>query len=87
MHIYYETETCQDKIEDERVKSEIFDKTVALTKARNVISKIEQRLREYTNEREFIIKTTAKFAHFLQANAIAAYNDAYEGYLRYLIDR
>ncbi|KAB0792272.1 hypothetical protein PPYR_14231 [Photinus pyralis] len=87
MHIYYETEMYEDRIEDKSIKTVIMDKELALIQAKNLIKKISARINEYDEERETIIKITAKFACFLKANAITPYNDAYQAYLEYLIDR
>ncbi|KAK5640081.1 hypothetical protein RI129_010892 [Pyrocoelia pectoralis] len=87
MHIYYETETYEDRIEDKSIKTVIMDKELGLIHAKNLIKKISARVNEYKEESETIIKITAKFACFLKANAITPYNDAYQAYLEYLIDR
>lgn len=87
MHIYYETEAYEDKLEDQYVKSQICNKEKALSEAKHVLNDIQQRIKELKEEQNIIIKTTATFACFLKTNAIAPYNDAYESYLKYLIDR
>ncbi|KAF2903724.1 hypothetical protein ILUMI_02432 [Ignelater luminosus] len=87
MHIYYQSFTYEDNIVDENVRSQISTKENAKSAAEKVIREIEQRRKEYESEQDTIIKSTAKFAHFLQNNAITAYNDAYQSYLEYLIDR
>lgn len=86
-HIYYETKTYEKQLEDTGVKEQIVDKQMAELRAKNLVDKIEKRLREYQSERDIINNASAKFAVFLQNNAIAPYNDAYEEYLGYLIDR
>lgn len=87
LHIYYITETYEDKIVDVNIDSQISkDKTeVGIVEAK--IQEIEGRSKEYEMEEETIIKTIAKFAHFLQKNAITPYNDVYKQYMEYLIDR
>ncbi|KAF5288460.1 hypothetical protein FQR65_LT02112 [Abscondita terminalis] len=87
MHIYYVTETFQNQLEDAMVKTSISSKEQAWQSAQNLMSKMNQRLSTLNKERDAIIKTTAKFACFLKTNAIAPYNDAYEAYIKYLIDR
>ncbi|KAK4872826.1 hypothetical protein RN001_014855 [Aquatica leii] len=87
MHIYYLTETYEAKSEDMLVKTQIVSKEQALQIAQNVASELSSRLMKLKKERDTITKTTAKFACFLKMNAIAPYNDAYEAYLEYLIDR
>ncbi|KAK4872828.1 hypothetical protein RN001_014857 [Aquatica leii] len=87
MHIYYETEAFENRLEDELVKTKIVTKEQAIQSAQNLSLKLSNRLWKLNKERETIIKTTAKFACFLKMNAITPYNDAYEAYLEYLIDR
>ncbi|KAF5308239.1 hypothetical protein FQR65_LT06232 [Abscondita terminalis] len=87
MHIYYTTETFESKLEDESVKTTIASKKQALQRVQNLTRKIHTRIATLEMERETVLKTTAKFACFLKTNAIAPYNDAYEAYLKYLIDR
>ncbi|KAF2891786.1 hypothetical protein ILUMI_14387, partial [Ignelater luminosus] len=87
MHIYYQSFTYEDNIVDDNVRSQITTKENAKRAAENLIREIKQRRAEYEKEQNIIIKNTAKFAHFLQNNAITAYNDAYQSYLEYLIDR
>ncbi|KAF5288459.1 hypothetical protein FQR65_LT02111 [Abscondita terminalis] len=87
MHIYYETETFESRLEDKTVKTTINSKEQAWQNARILTSNLSSRLVMLNNERQTIIKTTAKFACFLKNNAIAPYNDAYEAYIKYLIDR
>ena len=87
MHVYYMTETFSDKIIDKSIQSQINDKSSAITQTLRVVNKIEERKNEYNDEREVITKSMAKFAHFLQHNAIAPYNDSYKAYLEHLIKR
>lgn len=87
MHIYYETKTVEDRMEDKDVQRRIEDGQMGTMIANNLVDKIGRRVKEFENERDTILKTTAKFAYFLQENAITPYNDAYHGYLLYLIDR
>lgn len=87
MHIYYTSETYMDKIDNQSVKALIQDRKDALKETKKMIATIESRKLSYENEKNTIIKTMANFAHFLQTNAIAPYNDAYKAYIEYLIDR
>ncbi|KAF5308238.1 hypothetical protein FQR65_LT06231 [Abscondita terminalis] len=87
MHIYYITETFERKLEDQSVKTRILSKQQALKHVQNLTLTIHARIATLEIERETVLKTTAKFACFLKTNAIAPYNDAYEAYLKYLIDR
>ncbi|KAI4461232.1 50s ribosome-binding gtpase [Holotrichia oblita] len=87
MHIYYTSETYDDRINDEGVKAQIKNTETALNEKRKHVAKLESRKASYEKEKDTIIKTMAKFAYFLQRNAIAPYNDSYKAYLEYLIDR
>lgn len=87
MHIYYTSETYDDRIDDEGVKAQIKNRETAITEKKKHVAKLESRKQSYEKEKDIIIKTMAKFAYFLQRNAIAPYNDSYKAYLEYLIDR
>nr|XP_008197555.1 PREDICTED: uncharacterized protein LOC659539 isoform X2 [Tribolium castaneum] len=87
MHVYYLTKTIDDKVVDSVVKDNINQKEQALREGQRLIGEIDRRKRELEEEREAIIKSTAQFAHFLQHNAIAPFNDSYKGYIEYLISR
>lgn len=87
MHIYYKTTTFEDKFEDTSIKTNINSKQDAIKKAQDIICTMKKRQTQLEYERDCIINYTAQFAYFLQHNAITPYNDAYEGYIQYLIDR
>ncbi|KAF5301885.1 hypothetical protein FQR65_LT08717 [Abscondita terminalis] len=87
MHIYYRTEIFENKVEDNTIKNNISSKEEARKNAQDLEVKMVKRLDLLNREKYAITKTTAKFACFLKTNAIAPYNDAYEAYLEYLIDR
>ncbi|KRT81130.1 hypothetical protein AMK59_5338, partial [Oryctes borbonicus] len=78
MHIYYVSETYDDKIDNEGVKAQIKDREAALNETKKMVATIESRKTAYENEKNIIIKTMATFAHFLNRNAIAPYNDSYK---------
>lgn len=86
-HIYYESHLVKTEIESESVKIQLKNKQDAQAAIEEFIRDIERRFAEYEEERDIISKSTAKFAHFLQNNAITPYNDAYECFLEYTIDR
>ncbi|KAK4872829.1 hypothetical protein RN001_014858 [Aquatica leii] len=87
MHVYYETETFEKKLEDEFVKTKIMTEQQASRSVQTLTSNLSNRFTKLIEEKDTITKTTAKFACFLKTNAITPYNDAYEAYLQYLIDR
>lgn len=86
-HIYYQSRAVQERLEDANIKSQLKNKESAKAAVEQLIRDIERRSTEFEEEQEMISKSTAKFAHFLQNNAITPYNDAYEYFLEYTIDR
>lgn len=87
MHIYYETETVNDKIEDENVRENITSKERALQETETLIKQMHDRKMELEREHNTIAHIAAKFAHFLQRNAITPFNDSYKEYMQHLIIR
>ena len=86
MHVYYETTVVENQIVDKNIQSQIDSKEQAKEAAKQIIQSLEQRANEYRYEQDQITKATAKFAHFLKNNAIAAYNDSFKDYLEHLIE-
>ncbi|XP_022917400.2 uncharacterized protein [Onthophagus taurus] len=87
MHIYYETRTVNGQIEGEGIRTQINDMTLGMKEREKVIKQIEIEMNEYEKEKDIIIKSMAKFAHFLERNAITPFNDAYQNYIKILIAR
>ncbi|KAJ8933107.1 hypothetical protein NQ318_016880 [Aromia moschata] len=87
MHIYYMTKTKEDQIVDDKVQKNINDKERVLQNAKKLISNISQRKSELEREHDIIVKCCARFAHFLQNNAITPFSDFYKEYIGYLITR
>ncbi|KAI4462504.1 50s ribosome-binding gtpase [Holotrichia oblita] len=87
MHIYYKTEPYNYQAEDPGVKKNIEKNKVDMQDIENKIQELNARNVEYRNEMETIQESMAKFAHFLKNNAITPYNDTYQKYIEYLIDR
>lgn len=87
MHVYYETETFENKIVDENVLRHINTKEDATKEKQRLINKMLDYRKALDKEHTFIIKCTAAFAHFLQKNAITPINDSLKEYLKYLITR
>ncbi|XP_023311754.1 uncharacterized protein LOC111692176 [Anoplophora glabripennis] len=87
MHVYYMTKTVENKTVDKNVKQTIDSKEVLLQNARKLITDISRRKDELENEHNIIVRTCAKFAHFLQNNAIIPFSDSYKDYIEYLIMR
>ncbi|KAK9880706.1 hypothetical protein WA026_013032 [Henosepilachna vigintioctopunctata] len=87
MHIYYESKTVDKTIENDNVKQKINSKEELMNEKKKVIAEIKQIKLELEIEHKTIIHYIAKFANFLQHNAITPYNDVYREYIEYLIDR
>lgn len=69
------------------VLSEITTRESALGAVQVVIRNARKIQGEYQKEHSFILNSLATFAWFLKHNAITAYNDSYQTYVQYLIDR
>ncbi|KAJ8984982.1 hypothetical protein NQ317_016893 [Molorchus minor] len=87
MHIYYMTKTKEDKIIDANVQKNINNKERVLQEAKRLLDDISIKLKELEQEHDVIIKCCAKFAHFLQNNAITPFSDHYNEYIEYMIVR
>lgn len=87
MKTYYETTVHETRVQDSNVASEITNKEDAAKRIQVLIEQVKQQKKEHEEEHDFISNSLAVFAHFLKANAITAYNDAYKTYIGYLIDR
>ena len=87
MHIYYETETFENKIEDKNVLKNITCKEDAAKEKQKIINQMLNHKEQLETEHKYIIKCSAEFAHFLQQNAITPMNDSLKEYVKYLITR
>ncbi|CAH1154068.1 unnamed protein product [Phaedon cochleariae] len=86
-HIYYMTKVKEIREVDPTVKKNINDKTKVVENARKIMQSIINKKEELDNEHQVIVTTCARFAHFLQNNAITPFNDSYKEYIEYLINR
>lgn len=87
MHVYYFTKTVDSKMVDRNIKHSIDSKEKLLENARKLIDDISRKKDELQKEHEIIVRTCAKFAHFLQNNAITPFSDSYKEYIEYMIVR
>nr|CAI5858609.1 unnamed protein product [Callosobruchus analis] len=87
MHVYYLTREKEDQIVDENVIRGIKTKEEAQQRAQYLISKMDIRQDELEREHKFIVRCSARFAHFLENNAITPFSDSYKAYIKYLLDR
>lgn len=86
MHIYYESKTVDKTIENDHVKQSLLTKEELKREKQRIINEMNEMKEELENEHRDIIICIAKFAQFLQQNAITPYNDVYRQYIEYLID-
>lgn len=87
MHIYYLTKTVENKVVDKNILKNINNKKTLLENTQKLINNISIRKKELDKEHKIITQTCAKFAHFLQNNAITPFSDSYQEYIEYLITR
>nr|CAH7759272.1 unnamed protein product [Callosobruchus chinensis] len=87
MHVYYLTREKEDRVVDDNVLRGIKTKEKAQMRARSLIAEMDVRQKELEQEHTFIVRCSARFAHFLQNNAITPFTDSYKAYIKYLLDR
>nr|XP_023025718.1 uncharacterized protein LOC111513720 [Leptinotarsa decemlineata] len=87
MHVYYMTKTIEVREVDPNVEKNINSKEAIMNNMRKVMGSIIDRKEELDNEHHTIVKICARFAHFLQNNAITPFSDSYKEYIEYLINR
>lgn len=87
MHLMNELKHEQRQVINNVVQNEMNQKKSAREKIQQNISDLENRVIELENEQRIITEASAKFGHFLKANAIVPYNDALKDYLHYLIEQ
>ncbi|XP_050510540.1 uncharacterized protein LOC126887194 isoform X1 [Diabrotica virgifera virgifera] len=87
MHVYYLTKTVQKEEVDENIQRNITSKEDLIKSKQLVIRNIEVKHSELHNEHQVVVEACAKFAHFLQNNAITPFNDSYKEYIEYLVNR
>lgn len=85
MHVYYMTEKKHTEKKDDIVSSNIDSKAALIDKVRRLIKEVETRKYQLELELNTIVMCNAKFAHFLENNAIAPFSDSYAEYIDYLI--
>lgn len=81
------TESKQDKVIDENISQNLNDKQSIIQNKQQLIQNMHAAQKQLEKEHETVVNTAAKFAHFLQDNAITAYHDSYKAYIQYLIDQ
>jgi hypothetical protein len=85
-HIYYTTKEVEKKVKDINVVSKLRTRESAKRETEEMVNQLQKRIEVSRNEKSIITKSTAKFAHFLNTNAITPYNDSFEEYLKHSIE-
>uniref|UniRef100_A0A6P7GUE3 Uncharacterized protein LOC114346593 n=1 Tax=Diabrotica virgifera virgifera TaxID=50390 RepID=A0A6P7GUE3_DIAVI len=86
MHVYYLTKPVEKQEVDENIQRNITSKEDLIKSKQQVIRDIEVKHSELHNEHQVVVEICAKFAHFLQNNAITPFSDSYKEYIEYLIN-
>ncbi|XP_072391545.1 uncharacterized protein [Diabrotica undecimpunctata] len=87
MHVYYLTKTVEKEEVDENIQRNITNREDLIKSKQKIIKNIEVKHSELHSEHQVVVEACAKFAHFLQNNAITPFNDSYKEYIEYLINR
>ncbi|KAG5899641.1 hypothetical protein JTB14_036014 [Gonioctena quinquepunctata] len=87
MHVYYMTETKEVKEKDPNIEKNINSKQGVMENVRKLIEDMQIKKEELDGEHQIIITTCARFAHFLQNNAITPFSDSYKEYIEYLLNQ
>jgi argonaute-like protein implicated in RNA metabolism and viral defense len=85
MHIEVDQTEEQSFFEDEHIVSMLKNNASRKDVLKAHINVLEQRVKQYEDERAIINKIASKFASFLKHNSILPYNDGLEGYLKLAI--
>ena len=86
LHINYETRIQNTQIRDDTKYQRITNAQDAAAAQQKTIASLKARIDQLHYEQNEITKYTAKFACFLRTNALTPFNDAFEDYLKYLIN-
>ncbi|GAB6030236.1 hypothetical protein CHUAL_005912 [Chamberlinius hualienensis] len=86
IHKNYEIQEVVENTIDEDVQIRLDAEIDARKRAEEILSQTENRINEYTREKEILTKSTATFTHFLRNNSIISYNDAFTKYINYQIE-
>ncbi|KRT85610.1 hypothetical protein AMK59_2772 [Oryctes borbonicus] len=86
MHINFSTEPYTSREVNQKVDADIKKKEELVQSIKNVINDLKDQQQALEIEKQTVQKSMAKFAHFLNNNAIVPYNDKYQEYIQYLIE-
>lgn len=87
MNIYYDTRIVEKQIVDEGVQTNITSEQKQREKLDRLIKKLTQERNELEDERKFISDCAAKFAYYLQNNAMTSAYDTYREYIYLNLER
>ena len=87
LHLKYRTEEIEIGIRDEASYKRITTKEEAKYEQDEKLKQLTERIKELKKESRIISKISARFAYFLKNNAILAFNDTFEQYIKYLIQK
>ena len=86
MHVTYECRHVERQVVDDNIQKQIDKNTNSADIVKQHVEALKATAQELKVEKKRLTEVSAKFAHFLKINAIAAYNDALDDYLNHLID-
>ena len=81
MHMTYETSLVEKTFLSEAVQKEINDLTSVKDKKQKLIEVMEERIKEFEEEKKILYRCASHFGAFLKQNAMIAYNDSFSEYL------
>lgn len=86
MHVFYKTEPEFITVIDVGVKGNLDREGDRLKAIEEFVAKAKKLIAQFENEKKKIMEASAAFAHFLEKNAIVAYNDTFEAYMEMMIE-
>ena len=87
MNIYYETKIVKKQIVDESVQTTLKSEKEQREELNELIKSLVQEKHELIEEKQYISECAAKFAYFLEKNAIMTAFDTYREYLNLSLER
>lgn len=87
MHVYFDTRPYLSQEIDKKVDADIKKEEGVKSKIARLIENLVRKRESLEKEKLVVQKSMAKFTHFLSHNAITPYNDTYQDYIKYLIEK
>jgi len=85
MHMTYTTSLVEKEFLSVAMQKKITEKTTLKDQKEAFIAQLEERIKEYEEEKKYIFSCASHFGVFLKANAMIPYNDSFSDYLDMLI--